>query len=451
MTNKKIHLIGIGGINMSAIALLLKSLDNEVSGSDYQNSEIIENLKKENINITLELNPDNINDVDIVIYTAAIDEDNPELKRARELKKIIYSRSEFIGKISEEYKNVICIAGTHGKSTTTGMISLMLLENDLNPTIMVGAKLKEINGTLHIGSNEYLVLETCEYKDSFLDFKPTSAVILNIDNDHLDYFENLDNIKNSFQKFIDLLPQNGHLTINNDDKNTKTITCDKDIITFGFNDGAVLVAKNISYDNLGHPIFDVYYKNEFLINIHLNIMGTHNIYNALAALAQCIIYDLNIEKSKKGIEKYTGVERRFELIGTYNNALIFDDYAHHPTEISATLNSVKKVIHKRNFAIFQSHTYSRTKEHLKEFANILAQFDNIIIAPIYPARETNIYNIKEDDLVKLIREKNQNVLFMDSFDKIVEWLRQNIEEDDMVITIGAGPINEVANKLVRKG
>ena len=449
MTNKKIHLIGIGGINMSAIALLLKHDGNYVTGSDSQNSEIIDNLRNEGIDITIGLNPNNIDDIDIVIYTKAISDDNEELLRAKELNKEIYSRSEFIGKLSESYKNVICVSGTHGKSTTTGMVSLMLLENELNPTIMVGAKLKEINGTLHIGNKEFLILETCEYKDSFLDFKPTSIIVLNVDNDHLDYFKNIENIKKSFQKFVDLLPEKGYYTFNNDDQNTKEIITDKYSISYGIDSAAKLCAKNISYDDLGHPIFDVYYNNEFLTNIHLNIMGTHNIYNALASLAQAIIYNLDIQKSKNGIEKYTGVGRRFEYLGTYNNAIIIDDYAHHPTEIKATLNSTKKVKHKRNIAVFQSHTYSRTKEHLNEFASILANFDNIIIAPIYPAREENIYNIKEDDLVKLIQDKNENVIYIDSFDKIVDYLKDNIKEDDLVITIGAGPINEIAKKIVK--
>lgn len=450
MTNKRIHLIGIGGINMSAIALLLKHDGNHITGSDSQNSEIIENLRNNGIDITIGLNPDTINDTDIVIYTKAISDENEELVRAKELNKEIYSRSEFIGKLSEIYKNVICISGTHGKSTTTGMVSLMMLENELNPTIMVGAKLKEINGTLHIGNKEFLILETCEYKDSFLDFKPTSIIILNIDNDHLDYFKNLDNIKKSFQNFINLLPDNGYYTFNNDDDNTRTISSNQKTISYGINNNSNLTAKNISYDNLGHPIFDVYYNNEYLINIHLNIMGTHNIYNALAALSQAIIYNLDILKSKRGIEKYTGVGRRFEYLGTYNNALIFDDYAHHPTEIKATLDSTKKVKHKRNIAVFQSHTYSRTKEHLNEFASILSEFDNIIIAPIYAAREENIYNIKEDDLVKLIKENNENVIYIDSFNKIEDYLKVNIKEDDLVITIGAGPINEVSKNLVKE-
>ena len=447
MTNKKIHLIGIGGINMSAIALLLKSKNNMVSGSDTQNSSIIENLKSKGINITIGHNPDIINDVDVVIYTKAISDNDPELIRAKELNKELYDRSEFIGKLSQNYENLICIAGTHGKSTTTGMTSLMFLENGLNPTIMVGAYLKDIEGTLHIGDNKYLILETCEYKDSFLHFKPTSAVILNIDDDHLDYFKNIDNIKTSFQKFINLLPQDGTLSINNDDLNSKDLISNVKTITYGIRNNANLVAKNISYDEIGHPLFDVYYNDKFLTNIHLNILGIHNVYNALATLSLAIEHNLDINLSKKGIEKYTGVKRRFEYIGKYNSAYIFDDYAHHPTEIKSTLNSAKNVKCNRNYVIFQSHTYSRTKEHLNEFVQVLSEFDNIIIAPIYPAREENIYNIHESDLVDLIKEKNKNVLYIDSFDKIVTYLKNTVKENDLVITVGAGPINEVANKL----
>lgn len=447
MTNKKIHLIGIGGINMSAIALLLKSKNNIVTGSDTQNSNIIENLKNKGIEITIGHNPDMVNDADIVIYTKAISDNDPELIRAKELNKEIYDRSEFIGLLSNNYENVICIAGTHGKSTTTGMTSLMFLENGLNPTIMVGAYLKDIDGTLHIGDSKYLILETCEYKDSFLHFKPTSAIILNIDDDHLDYFKNIDNIKASFQKFINLLPQDGTLTINNDDLNSKDLTSKVKTITYGIKNNADLVAKNITYDEIGHPLFDVYYNDEFLTNIHLNILGIHNVYNALAALSLAIEHNLDINLAKKGIEKYTGVKRRFEYIGKYNGAYIFDDYAHHPTEIKSTLDSAKNVKCNQNYVVFQSHTYSRTKEHLNEFADILSRFNNIIIAPIYPAREKNIYNIHESDLVDLIKDKNKNVLYIDSFDKIVNYLKNNVKENDLVITVGAGQINEVANKL----
>ena len=451
--NKKIHFIGIGGISMSGIAEILHQKGAIITGSDIANSKIVTKLKDMGINIFIGENPSLIDDTDIVIYTAAISDDNQELQRAKELNKTLYERANFLGLLTKEYKNVICISGTHGKSTTTGMISSCFLNANLNPTIQIGAIHPKLNSNSYVGGNDYFIMEACEYVDSFLAFFPTSAVILNIDNDHLDYFKTLDNIKSSFTKFINLIPENGNLIINNDDDNIKDLQIrdDLNVISYGINNDANLLAKNITYDELGHPIFDIYYNNELFIHLNLNVLGNHNIYNALATTGMCIAYNLNKEAIKKGITEYTGVERRFELIGKYqDNILVYDDYAHHPTEIKATLNSVKNISCQENYAIFQSHTYSRTKEHLNEFADILKDFDNIIIAPIYPAREENIYNIKEDMLVDLIKPYNNKVIYINSFDKIVQYLKDNLKPNDLVITIGAGPVNEIGLKLLDK-
>jgi len=354
--------------------------------------------------------------------------------------------------ITKEYQNVICISGTHGKSTTTGMVASCFLEDDKNPTIQIGAFLPKINSNFYVGGNEYFIMEACEYVDSFLSFYPTSEIILNVDNDHLDYFGNLTNIKKSFSKFTQLLPQNGNLILNSDDKNTMDLEIPKNVntLTYGINNNANLIAKNISYDELGHPEFDVFYNDELYAHIKLSVLGNHNIYNALATICMCIMHNVKKDSIIKGLENYRGVERRFEFLGTYKeNILVYDDYAHHPTEINSTLKSAKSIKCNQNWAIFQSHTFSRTKEHLEEFANVLKEFDNIIIAPIYPAREINIYNVKEEDLVNLIKPYNDNVQYIDSFDKIVDYLKENTKENDLVITIGAGPVNEVANKLVK--
>lgn len=449
MTKKKIHLIGIGGVSMNAIALMLQSEGHIVTGSNNLPSPIVDNLIEKGINVTIGEDASIINDVDIVIYTASISEENSELKKARELNKEIYTRPEFVGKISEDYKNVICIAGTHGKSTTTGMASLVFLENNQEPTIMIGASLKEIDGYLNIGKKDYLILETCEFKDAFLDFKPTSEIILNIDDDHLDYFKNLDNIKKSFTKFTNLLPNDGKLIINADDENTMSLNYKRSYLTYGINSEANFTAKNINYDEDGHPYFDIYFNNEFYLPIHLNVSGVHNIYNTLATATLAHSYSLDKELTKKGIEKYTGVGRRFELLGTYKETIkVYDDYAHHPTEIMSTLDSVKKIKCHQNFAVFQSHTYSRTKEHLEEFASVLQNFDNIIIAPIFAAREVNTYDVHESDIVDLIKKNNKNVIYLESYDKIVDYLKENLEDNDLVITIGAGPVNNVGIKLL---
>jgi len=450
--NKKIHLIGIGGISMSGIAEILHATGSIITGSDMQESKTISILREKGINVFIGENDELIDDVDIVVYTAAISDDNKELKRARELNKELYERAKFLGLLTKSYENVLCISGTHGKSTTTGMVASCFLEDDKNPTIQIGAFLPKINSNFYVGSKKYFIMEACEYVDSFLSFFPTSEIILNIDNDHLDYFKNIDNVKKSFSKFTHLLPNNGKLVINADDENIKDLDIPDNVfvITYGINNSANVCAKNITFDDLGHPIFDIYYNDAFYIHLELSVLGNHNIYNALATTSLCIMHDITKESIIKGISNYKGVERRFEYIGTYKeNILVYDDYAHHPTEIKATLNSAKSIKCNKNYAIFQSHTYSRTKEHLEEFANILKEFDNIIIAPIYPAREINIYNVKEDDLVNLIKPFNDNVLYIDSFEKIVDYLKNNLQDNDLVITIGAGPVNEVGVNLLK--
>ena len=450
--NKTIHFIGIGGISMSGIAMIAKSLGAKVTGSDIAESELTENLKKEGMIINYGHHAEMIENADIVVYTAAIHEDDPERIETKKLNKENYERAEFLGIISKEYQNCLCISGTHGKSTTTGMVSLIFLEAKLNPTIQIGAMLSQINGNTYIGDNNYLIMESCEYVDSFLHFHPTDIIITNIDNDHLDYFKNLDNIKKSFNKYVNLLPENGILVKNNDDTNSNNVESGYEgkIITYGIKNNSDYMAKNISKNDLGHYSFDIYYHDELLTTINLNINGYHNIYNTLAAFALSYNYIKDINTIKNGLEKYRGVGRRFEYLGTYNGAYIYDDYAHHPTEIKTTLTSVKEVKHNKDYCIFQSHTYSRTKEHLDAFADVLSKFDNIIIAPIYPAREINTFNISEDMLVDKIKGKNPNVIYLDSFAKITDYIKNNVQEKDLVITVGAGPVNKISQDLVKE-
>ena len=450
--NKTIHFIGIGGISMSGIAEIVKSLGANVTGSDITESELTQKLSEDGMAIKYGHHPEMIENADIVVYTAAIHEDDPERIETKKLNKENYERAEFLGIISQEYQNCLCISGTHGKSTTTGMVSLIFLEAKLNPTIQIGAMLSQINGNTYIGDNNYLIMESCEYVDSFLHFHPTGIIITNIDNDHLDYFKNLDNIKKSFNKYVNLLPENGILIKNNDDTNSNNVEkgYEGKIITYGIKNNSDFMAKNISKNDLGHYSFDIYYHDELLTTINLNINGYHNIYNTLAAFALSHNYIKDINTIKNGLEKYRGVGRRFEYLGTYNGAYIYDDYAHHPTEIKTTLESVKEVKHNKDYCIFQSHTYSRTKEHLDAFADVLSKFDNIIIAPIYPAREINTFNISEDMLVDKIKEKNPNVIYLDSFAKITDYIKNNVQEKDLVITVGAGPVNKISQDLVKE-
>lgn len=450
--NKTIHFIGIGGISMSGIAEILNQKGITVTGSDANASKTTDMLKAKGIEVIIGEDPNLVENADIIVYTAAISKDNKELLKAQELKKKTYERAKFLGLLTKEYEHVICIAGTHGKSTTTGMISTCFLEANLNPTIQIGAFLPKIKSNYYVGSNDYFIMEACEYVDSFLSFFPTDAVILNIDDDHLDYFGNIENTKKSFSKYAHLLPQNGNLILNADDQNTMSINKPNvNTITYGINNEANVRAKNIVFDELGHPEFDIYYNNKILTHLKLKVLGNHNIYNALAATSICILHNIDANIIKTGLNNYVGVERRFEYIGTYKeNILVYDDYAHHPTEIKSTLNSAKNIKCHQNWAIFQSHTFSRTYEHLQEFADVLKDFDNIIIAPIYPAREKNIWNVKEEQLVELIKPYNSNVCYIESFPKIVDYLKENVKDNDLVLTIGAGPINEVGLKLLEK-
>ncbi len=450
--NKRIHFIGIGGVSMSGIAQILKSCGATITGYDMQSSIFTEKLESLGIKVSFEPNLKNIDEADIVVYTAAIHEDNEELAYARELNKETYERAVFLGLMMKEYENVICISGTHGKSTTTGMVSTIFVKCNMDPTIQLGATLPLIGGNERVGSHKYFIAEACEYVDSFLSFFPTAEIILNIDNDHLDYFKNLDNIKKSFTKYTNLLPDNGYLVINADDKNTVE-ACGKNqnIITFGINNDAKYMAKDISYDEYGHGNYDLYVSGKKISRVYLSISGIHNIYNSLAAIALSNQYIDDLDSIIKALKDYTGVGRRFELLGKYNGALVYDDYAHHPSEIMTTYDSVQKTKHNHTWAIFQSHTYSRTYDHLEEFAEVLSKFENVVIAKIYPAREENVWNVKEEELVRLIKEKgNNNVIYIDDFEKIEEYIKDHAQEGDLVITIGAGPINKVAINLCKK-
>ena len=449
---KKIHMIGIGGVSMSGLAEHLTHYGFLITGSDAHESDNTRHLKGLGINVQIGSHEEMIESADLIVYTAAIPENDPERKKAKELKKEQMERSEFLGLITKCYQECICISGTHGKTTTTSMIATCFLEANLDPTIEVGAYLKTIKGNNRTGNSDYFILEACEYVDSFLQFFPKTEIILNIDNDHLDYFKNIDNIKASFRKFVQKLDQNGLVIANADDENTMEVTenilCHK--ITYGMNHKADFEAKNITLNAYGYPTFDCYKKDTFYHCFTLNVRGSHNILNALACIATCDAYQISPSIIAKGLEKFTGANRRFEKIGEYHNIPVFDDYAHHPTEIKTTLNSSKEIPHNETWAIFEQHTYSRTIEHQQEFANVLSEFDHIILSEIYAAREINTTGISSKDIVNLIQKKNPNCIYFDSYEKIINYLKENVQEKDIIITIGAGTINQVGYKLIEE-
>jgi len=452
-TVNKVHMIGIGGVSMSGIAKILHYFEVQVTGSTNENNKTIQDLIKSGISVGIGHNKNLIKDPDLVIYTAAINDTNEELIEAKRLNIPCMERGAFLGELTKRYSETICISGTHGKTTTTSMVSICFLEAGLEPTIQVGANLKQINGNYYIGNSQYFIIEACEYVEAFLHFYPKSEIILNVDNDHLDYFKTFDNVKLAFEKFAKLTPKDGKLVLNADDTEClKLANCtEAQIMTYGLkNSNANFIAKNISYDDNGFAEFDVYFENKYYMTVKLSVPGEHNVSNALACIALCHMYGLSKESMINGLKKFTGANRRFEYIGKCNGATIYDDYGHHPTEILATSKAMKMKKYNESWVIFQSHTYSRTFNLLDEFVEVLSAFDNIILSDIYAAREENIYNVSPQEIVDKLLKMGKNALYIGKYEDIAKYLKQHIKENDLVLTMGAGPVVEVAEMIVEK-
>lgn len=448
---KNIHMIGIGGTSMSGIAEMLNNWGFHVTGSDRTESEATDRLVRDGIKVTIGHDPYAVDDADLVVYSAAVKPDDPELKRAKDLGVEIALRADFLGEITKAYRNTICVSGTHGKSTTTSMVGLCFLEAGLDPSIQIGAVLDEIGGNYRVGKSEYFVLESCEYVESFLKFHPKAAIVLNIDNDHLDYYKNIDNIKAAFGKFVSLIPDDGILVYNADDENSEDLSSHTGAktVTFGLKSkNANFTARNIKYNDEGYPSFDVYHNNVFYKTMRLSIPGEHNVLNALACIALCNEYGIDRNDIKNGLAKFKGAERRFELLGECNGAKIYDDYGHHPSEIEAVARAMKNKHYNHSWVVFQPHTYSRTKEHLQDFAKVLTEFDHIIVTDIYAAREKDTYGVSSQDIVNEIEKLDRKAYYISNFDDIVDFLKRELQEGDIVITQGAGTITQVGHKLV---
>ncbi len=450
---KHIHMIGIGGTSMSGIAALLKNWGFYVTGSDASSSELTDELINRNIPVVIGHDLINLRKSDLVVFSAAISDNDPELQEARRLNIPIMERSTFLGMITKAFNDSICISGTHGKTTTTSMIATCFIEAHKDPSVQVGAILKSINGNYRVGNSEYFILESCEYVESFLKFHPKTEIILNIDNDHLDYFKDIEHIKASFVKYVELLPQDGLLVLNIDNeycadlfKYTKARA-----VTFSLeNNKANFVARNIKFDRNGFPSFDVYRNNTFFKTFKLSVPGRHNVYNALACIATCFEYGIDKEVIKSALLKYTGAHRRFEYVGTINNATVYDDYAHHPSEIKATYDAMMQKDFNRSWVIFQPHTYSRTKSLLNEFAQSLSGFNNIIITDIYAAREADTLGVSSQDLVNLINKVQKHAIYMTDFNEIAKYIRDRVMPNDIVITLGAGTVTNIGPMIINK-
>ena len=448
---KKIHMIGIGGISMSGIAEILVNWGFEVTGSNNVDSDILHILNNAGIKTFIGHSAENVVGADCVVFTAAISNDNVELVRAKELGIPVIERSDFLGELTRCYENTIAISGTHGKTTTTSLVSLCFMEALKDPSIQVGAIIKQLNGNYRVGNSENFIIEACEYVESFLKFSPKSEIILNIDNDHLDYYKNMDNVKNAFVKYVKLLPDDGHLIINADDSNCLDlpIYTNAPAIKYGIeNEDVDFSAKNIIFNSDGLPEFDCYKYNEFYEHFALSIPGKHNILNALACISLCDTYGIPKEAMKTALQTFTGADRRFEFKGMLNGAKVYDDYGHHPTEVLATAKALNNKDYNKSWVVFQPHTYSRTFNHLNDFANVLLSFDNIIVTDIYAARENNTYNISSKDLVDAIIKLGKDAKYIPSLEDCASFLKDNVKENDIVLTLGAGTVTNIGPMIV---
>lgn len=454
----KIHMIGIGGISMSAIALVLKKYGYIITGSDKSEGDMINVLEENGIPVFIGSNAELVKDADVVVYTSAINQHDPEFVRAKSLNIPTYERAEFLGLLLQCYEKPICICGTHGKTTTTSMLSKIFIDAGLDPNVQVGSKFKTLNDlNYRIGESEYFILESCEYVDSFLNFPHHTATVLNIDEDHLDYFSGIEEIKASFKKFILMLPKDGILVINYDDMNCMSVLNDvkKDlekrnvkIYTFSLSEPqADVYAKNISCNIKGFYSFDIVYNNE-IKKFYLTVPGIHNVYDAIAAITTSLAHGVKLEDMEKSLNEFCGAKRRFEYKKTLeNNVLVYDDYAHHPTEIKATLSAAKQKEHNRIISVFQPHTYSRTKELFDDFATSFSNSDIAIFADIYAAREIDDGTVSSKMLTDKVNENGTKALYLPTFEEIANYLKENIEPNDIILTIGAGNITHLSDML----
>ena len=441
-----VHMIGIGGISMSALAHMLIDFGYRVSGSDAKASNLTDDLAAAGAVIQIGQRAENIEHPDLVCYTAAISEENPELVKARSLGVPVIERAELLGALMRLYEYPIAIAGTHGKTTTTSMMALVLLAAKTNPTILVGGELPQIGGNFRLGDKKYLPFEACEYVESFLHFHPFLSIITNVDEDHLDYFSDINHIISSFSKFASLTSPLGCNIVCSDDKNIRQVVqnVEKKVIFYGMEDpDADYTAENIVMDDSGCASFTVVSHGKKVVDLTMNVAGKHNILNALAVTAAAEFLGLPMEAVKEGIQAFGGTKRRFEKIGTVNGCDIIDDYAHHPTEIKATLDTAKSMGYQRVWTVFQPHTYSRTKHLLDEFAKVLSDSDKVMIADVYPAREQYDGTIHSCDLAAKI----PGSIYMSDMYAIARYLKEHVKEGDLLITMGAGDVNKIAYAL----
>ena len=446
---KKGHLIGIGGVSMAPLAEVLSGAGLTITGSDMNHSEKTAHLESMGIKIFYGHRAENIEpDTQFVIRTAAVHDENPEILQAHAMGIPVFERAQAWGSIMKDYKNALCIAGTHGKTTTTSMCTHILMAAEKDPTVMIGGTLPILQASHRVGKGDTIVLESCEYYDSFLNFFPTIAVVLNIEADHLDYFTGgLPDIQKSFRQFAASVPENGCVVANAEDPNTMEALkgINRKVVTFGLVDGADVTAKNIHFSGASSS-FDVYYDGQFLTDVTLHVPGIHNVRNALAATAAMVQLHVSPNAIKYGLAGFNGAGRRFEYKGKYNGADVYDDYAHHPGELKATLDAVEQLGYKRTIVVFQPHTYTRTAALFDDFVEQLKRPDVTYLAEIYAAREKNTIGISSKD----IAAKINGAKYFATFDEIVADLKKYAQPGDIILTIGAGDVYKIGEWLVEK-
>lgn len=444
-----VHFMGIGGISMSGLAEILLSEGFTVSGSDSKASPLTKRLEELGAKVSYGQRAANItDDIELMVYTAAISADNPEFMEVQARNIPMLTRAQLLGQLMRNYKTPIAISGTHGKTTTTSMVSEILISENLDPTLSIGGILKSIGGNFKIGKSDYFVTEACEYTNSYLEFFPKISLILNVEADHMDFFKDLDDIRSSFRRFAALLPEDGTLIINSDIEKLSEITADTkaSIITYG--KSGDYYPSDVSFDENGRGQFVLNRNGRGTVNVSLGVVGLHNVYNACAAFALADLLGVDEATTVKALANFSGTDRRFELKGRLGGITIIDDYAHHPTEIAATLNAAKNYPHDRMTVVFQPHTYTRTKAFLDDFAEALSIADRVILTDIYAAREKNTIGITSKDLLAKLEEKNVDALYYPTFDEIENFLLENSSTGDLLITMGAGDVVKIGEHLL---
>ena len=447
-----VYFVGIGGISMSGLAEVLLSEGFRISGSDMKASPLTDKLASMGASVYYDQTVSHIDEsVDLVVFTAAIHEDNPEYIAMKELGIPSLTRAELLGQLMRNYKIPIAVSGTHGKTTTTSMVAEVLLASDTDPTLSIGGILKSIEGNIRVGKSPYFVTEACEYTNSFLSFYPTLSIILIIEEDHMDFFKDLDDIMNSFRLFAQRLPKDGTLVINKEIKDYEKVTegLECDVITYGMDDSCTYHAKNVLFNKQGYGEFDVIYDGESLGHIVLSVPGNHNVSNALAVIAASRKLGISMDVIQAGLLGFRGANRRFQYKGTLNGVTIIDDYAHHPTEIHTTLGAAQNYPHREVWCVFQPHTYTRTKAFFEDFAKSLSLADHIVLADIYAARETDTLGMSSELLCEEIKKLGADCHYFPSFVEIQEFLKSHCIHGDLLITMGAGDVVNIGENLLK--